>query len=235
MNKIMSISREAIEDTVKNGLLVDIFRFERALALKRKIASHSEEINDSSNGNYGLAFRAISSALTTEAILAASRLNDNPSKKYPTRCLRGLLSYLEKYHEDLPDIREELQLLETLSARENTDILIHCVKHSPNGFAGELKRYVFFELETSPLLEHGLELRTFRDKVLAHNENSENVISPFWSSIEEIVELAKFVVGVLGWSYLSTAYSVNGEYILTNDALRPSVCMDRLVRSLYAE
>lgn len=231
----MSISREAIEDTVKKGLLGDIFRFERALALKRKIGSHSEAINDSSNGNYGLAFRAISSALSTEAVLAASRINDNPSKKYPTRCLRGLLSYLEKYHEELPDIREEFQLLHTLSARGNTDSLIQCVKHSPNEFSGELKRYVSFELETTPLLEYGLELRTFRDKALAHNENTENVNSPFWSSIEEIVELAKFVVGVLGWSYFSTAYSVNGEYILTNDALRPSVCMERLVRDLYAK
>ncbi|WP_237133822.1 hypothetical protein [Pseudohongiella sp. O18] len=229
----MSISREAIEDTVKNGLIGDIFRFERALALKRKIASHSELINDTSNGNYGLAFRTIDSSLSTEAILAASRINDNPSKKYPTRCLRGLLSYLEKYHEELPDIREEFQLLHALSAREGTETLLHCVKHSPNEFSGELRRYVIVELESTPLLEYGIELRNFRDKALAHNENAENVNSPFWSSIKEIVELAKFVVGVLGWSYLSTAYSVSGEYILTSDALRPSLCIDRLIGDLY--
>jgi len=229
----MSISRNFIEDTVKNGLLGDIFRFERNLALIRKIVEHTSTINDSSNGNYGMAFNSIKSALSTEAVLAATRINDKPNDQYPTRCLRGLLKYLEQFHRELPCLREEYQLLKLLYTRDNTENLIDCVKNSPNDFPIELKRYVFFELEVSPLVELSQELKTYRDKVLVHNENVENVNSPLWVSIEELITLAKFVVGVLGWAYFSTSYSVNGEYILTSDAIRPSICLDRLIRKLY--
>lgn len=229
----MSISRESIEDTVKNGLLGDIFRFERNLALIRKIVEYASLINDSSNGNFGRAFNSIKSALSTEAVLAATRINDKPNNRYPTRCLRGLLKYLEQFHRELPCLREEYQLLQLLSTRDNTKYLIDCVKNSPNDFSVELKRYVFFELEVTPLVDLSQELKTYRDKVLAHNENAENIVSPHWVSIEELISLAKFVVGVLGWAYFSTAYSVNGEYILTRDAMRSSICLDRLIKRLY--
>jgi len=229
----MSISRESIEDTVKNGLLGDIFRFERNLALIRKIVEYSELINDSSNGNFGLAFHSIRSALSTEAVLAATRINDKPNSRYPTRCLRGLLGYLEQFHEELPCLREKHQLLLLLSTRDNTRHLMESVQNAPHDFSIELKRYVFFELEVSPLVELTQELKTYRDKVLAHNENAENIVSPLWVSIEELISLAKFVVGVLGWAYFSTAYSANGEYILTRDAMRSSICLDRLIKQLY--
>lgn len=229
----MSITREFIKDSVEKGLLIDIFRFEQSLALIRKIAEYSNVINNSSNGNFGRAFGAINAALSTEAVLSASRINDNPSKKYPTRCLKGLLKYLEDYNDDLPSLKEKHQLITVLQTRDDTKILIDCVRDEPQEFCKQLKRYVSFKLEVSPLLELNYELKTYRDKVLAHNEKVESIISPLWVSIEELISLAKFVVSALGWAYFSTAYSFNGDYISTRDAQRSSKCLDRLINQLY--
>lgn len=69
---------------------------------------------------------------------------------------------------------------------------------------------------------------------MAHNEAS-ITNGPTWLALNELVEFAKYIVGVLGWAYLSTAYSINGNYILTSDAKEPSFAMTRLLNKIYKD
>ncbi len=231
----MSFSRDHIEDIVKEGLVHDIFRFERARGLQKSMFEYSNEISSKEKGNFGPTFQAIHSALTTEAVLAVARIFDSPSQKYPTRCLRGLLNYLGKYSSDLPSIREPYQLCRSLEARNAPVALINSINENPKAFPKLLNKYIRDELKGESLKSALSSLKNVRDKVLAHNENASVKEGPMWASLESLVDLSIYLVGALGWAYFSTAYTANGEYALTRDALRPSIGLTRLLKKVYEE
>lgn len=231
----MSVSREAIEDIVKEGLVKDIFRFERARSIQKIMHDRSDAIGSKDNGNFGSTFHALHYALTTEAVLAVARIFDNPSKEYPTRCTKGLFAHLEKYSEELPAIKEPYQLQLSLSTRATPEGLIACIDKNPIEFPVRLRAYIETEFSAPPLSEAFEKLKTQRDKVHAHNERAFINEGPTWTYLEALVELAKYLVGALGWAYFNTAYTANGDYLLTNDAKRPSIGFARLLDRVYGQ
>ena len=102
----MPITRDQLEDLVKQGLVADIFKMERSHASLKTIGTKAAAINAAGAGNFGELFGSLQTALQTEAMLAAARLCDPPNKKYPTRCIRGLLDYLETHSNKLPPIKD---------------------------------------------------------------------------------------------------------------------------------
>ncbi len=229
----MNISREAIEDMVKEGLVKDIFRFERARSIQKVMYDRSDIIGSKENGNFGSTFHVLRYALTTEAILAVARIFDKPSKRYPTRCTKGLLEHLEKYSEELPVIREPYQLKLSLQTRVVPEELVICMDKNPAEFPIQLSTYIKTELSTSPLSQSLEKLETLRSKVHAHNERTVINEGLAWHSLEALIELAKYFVGALGWAYFNTAYALNGIYILTKDANRPGIGFAGLLDRVY--
>lgn len=65
----MTIPQGELKRVLDEGLVSDIFRFDRARRLLSVIADRSSEI-DTGPGNYGTFFVAIHAALTTEAVMA---------------------------------------------------------------------------------------------------------------------------------------------------------------------
>jgi hypothetical protein len=70
-------------------------------------------------------------------------------------------------------------------------------------------------------------------KSLAHNEHVAAIDAPTWNALIDLLDLAKRVVGILGWAYFSTAYTIDGEYLMSEDAQRASYALDRLLNILY--
>jgi hypothetical protein len=229
----MPISREDLEAVVRDGLVSDIFRAERAIAILKVSGTRSDEINRG-HGNYGELFGALQNALTTEAILALARIYDMPDRRFATRCLTGVLDFLNAQQDELPAIREPHQLELSLRAMQAPQQLLTVARERPNDFAptfGTFARALMAVPERTAALEG---LKRLRDKALAHNEHVAPFEGPSWNALIELTELAKQIVGVLGWAYFSTAYTPDGKYLLTEDARRPSRALDRLLNSLLA-
>ncbi|GEM_PF-2163003 len=229
----MSISRVDIEDMVKNGLVRDIFKMERSLELVIKMIDRSSELDSKGNGNFTELFSIIHSALKIDSLLAAARVYDTPSKKYPTRCLKGVLEYLSDNKNDLPRIREPYQLQQHLETMNAPQELIMVIKNDPINFAPMFSLFVSSLLEYPSRLDALDKLKQVRDKVIAHNEQTETISYPSIESLRDLINISKDVVGALGWAYFSMGYVINGEYILTDDARRSSVALNRLLDKIY--
>jgi hypothetical protein len=227
------ISRVDIEDVVKEGIAKDIFRMEQAFELLKRIGERANDINNQRRGRHSKLFGIFQTALKTESILAAARVYDTPSTAYPTRCLRGVLQYLVNNNDDLPSIREPYQLQLSLQSMGAPTALLEIIENEPKKFAPEFAAHISSLLD-SPLRVDALDkLKTVRDKAFAHNEQASRISGPTWESLQDLIHIAKKVVGVMGWAYFSTAYVINGQYILTDDARRPTYALDDLLDVLY--
>ena len=110
-----------------------------------------------------------------------------------------------------------------------------CVEKTPTLFPCQLADYVESLLDEPSRRESLDKLRDLRDKGLAHSEHVEKIVGPTWTAIAELTEIAKWFVGVLGWAYLSTAYVVDGKYVLSADARRPSISVNPAVDRLCSD
>jgi AbiU2 len=228
----VSITRTQIEDLVKSGLVADIFGMETSYSLLKAIGTNASVINAPGAGNFGELFGALQKSLRTEAILAVARLYDPPSRRYPTRCIKGLPDYLETNADNLPPIRELFNLKQELTRIGMSDDRILLASSDEKAFAKALSQHFKAILNDPQTLETINKLKDIRDKSIAHNEQTTQITGPTWSGLEKLIGHAKDLTGVLGWAYLSTAYVINGEYILTSDAELPSRAMNRLLRKV---
>jgi hypothetical protein len=228
----MAITRDELEDLVKQGLVSDIFKMERAYYLLVAIGEHASTANDRPFGNFGELFGTFQEALQTEAVLAAARLYDKPSSKYPTRCILGVLDFLEKNHGQLPPIKEIYNLKLALRDLNFSNDDIDLASTTEPAFALALVNHFRAMVNDPKTLSVVGALKTIRDKTIAHNERASGISGPTWGGLRKLIDDAKSIVGVLGWAYFSTVYVLNGEYILTSDAQNPSRALRRLVTRL---
>lgn len=213
--------------------MADIFRMERAHALLRTIGTRAAILNDRTRGNFGELFNSLQTALTADCVIAVARIYDPPSRRYPTRCMRYVLEFLRKNREELPSIRERYQLELALRAAGVEAQLAPFMSHGPARFADALVDHFLAILESEDTQRAIEALKTLRDKAIAHNEDVETVAGPTWQSLSELVRHAKYLVGILGWASLDTAYFVNGEFILSEDAVRADRALNRLIGQVY--
>ena len=225
------LTRDYIEDIVKEGLVKDIFKMEQSYELIKTIGSKTNELSNGKLQTYNELFGTIQYALQTETLLAAARIYDSPSKKYPTRCLRGVLQYLSDNTNELPSIREPYQLSLHLKYMIAPLGLINIASSGSELFAQYFSTYVDNLLNEPERIEALDKLKQFRDKVLAHNEKVDYEISgPTWGALKDLIGISKNVVGALGWAYFSVAYVIDGEYILSEDILKTSNALNKLFK-----
>jgi len=111
------MSIDKFEDLVKNGLVADIFKADRAFYTMKEVGESSNKINKNEPSSFRELFGTIQDALQSETLLATSRLFDRPSKFYPTRCIEGTLDYLIKNKSSLPEITNKPNLKRLLTSQ----------------------------------------------------------------------------------------------------------------------
>jgi hypothetical protein len=229
----MPIPRGQLESAVRDGLVPDIFRLERAASVLESIGRRAAQIN-AGRGHFGELFGALQAALTTEAIMAVARLFDVPNRTYPTRCVRNVLQHLREHAADFPEILESHQLKVTLRAMHAPDHLETCIDDAPQNFCVQFADFIDSLIDDPERQVALTKLKAIRDKSLAHNEHVAPPDGPTWNAISDFAAIAKNTVGVLGWAYFRTGYMIHGEYGLTQDATRASNAATRLIDYLYA-
>lgn len=204
----MNKSVKEIQDILEKGLRNDVFRAERAIAIHQEIANYAEKINKSDK-HKKILFKYLQNLTVSEAVLCTSKLFD-PVGKYPTRSILTLLNLLNKKCEDLPEIREKHNTKQELKYLNAPEFLIEKVDSSDHS---EFPKYFYYhyhsiinDFETENLLN---EIKTYRDKTVAHNERVNESLIVKWDSVFQLIKIAKEIIGIIGWAYLNTVYVHN--------------------------
>jgi len=228
----MTLSKEELDEMVKAGAVTDIFKAERAYAVLKTIGENAEAIN-ASERNVGEVFGVLQGHAQTEALIAVARLYDRPSKRYPTRCLQALLGELEAKAADLPPITQKYNLAQELTRQGMSADEVALVNSAPDvDVTRAMMAFLRGRLDAPDAMEAVERVKNVRDKRIAHNEAAHAVEGPTWKAVLRLLTLAKEIVGLVGWAYLSTVYLHEGRYFLSDNAERPGLAMRRVLEGL---
>lgn len=222
------ITKQQLNDIVLHGIATDIFIAERAYAMFKTIGEQSHILL---GNDYQGFFKSAQEAFKDQFLLAMSRLFDSPSDRNFTRCIRGLIDFLARNSFRLPEIIERENLWHVMKdANFDNETLELVLKNHKD--VEVLKRIVghYETLLNSPENSRKLlKLREIRDRRLAHNELKKSSSSELTETINIItfkdlfglLNIAKQFVGIIGWSFMSMVFIIDGSYHLTDDAERP--------------
>jgi hypothetical protein len=222
---------EELKDIIKNGLVSDILKMERAYCLHKAIGTNADILNARENGNFGELFGAFQGAMESEAVLAVARVYDMPSKRHPTRCIRRALDLMEQNSESLPEIVEAYNTRLHLEASGANREVIQSVSAGKTVFINLYVPYVRGILDSDETLANVKKLKDLRDKRIAHNDAA-TIVGPTWEALNDLIKQAQHFVGLVGWAFFSTVYVNDDTYLLSSDAQRPARALHRLATLL---
>ena len=222
---------EELKDIIKNGLVSDIFKMERAYHLHKAIGDNADIFDDSANGNFGELFGTVQGAMESEAVLAVARVYEKPGKRHPTRCIRRALDLMEQNSEELPDIVEAYNTQLHLEGFGACTEVVRSVSLGKAQFITLYVPYIRDILNSDEILSKVGRLKDLRDKRIAHNDPAA-IVGPTWDALNELILQAQQFVGVVGWAFFGTVYIIDDSYLLSSDAQRPSRALNRLVTLL---
>jgi hypothetical protein len=216
----METARSHLKDIIEHGILSNISEAEEALALYRSVSIHAKSINAATFGQF---FGRLQDILRNHLFLALTRLFEEV-RSYPIRSIPAAVKVL---NEDAKDL-----LVEQRTALADIEISYGFLETT--GAQPEITQVVsrYFGDRLRSLAPKVKSLRNHRDKFIAHSEaiSAEDLPAIHTQDIHELLDFAKHFTHTIRLAYLSTpcAY-VSGEYMLTSDAFRASVCLERLL------
>lgn len=191
---------ENIKKIIKEGILNDLHICERCFRLNKSINDSKKKIpkgvkTDIAGILYNLTY--------TELVLSLARIYDNPSGKYPTRCLKALYNYLETNVSTLCLQESKDIVLSRMSKMKMHNDLIDCLSQTSESNFNQVAHSYLETIELNdPIYPAVQNIKKIRDKFVAHNEDvTIDTIVPY-SDVEQLLIHAKFVV-----SFFSVAYT----------------------------
>jgi len=208
---------ETIIDIIKPGLLRDLHIAERSFTLNKQINLSQKDIPA---GNKTQIAKMLFDLTYTEMVLALCRLYDNPSKKYPTRCIKQLYQLFKA-----SDYQIEMKRSSVTALRELKHLL-----DFPEMFAllkskidADFNRTVVEYLETievnDPTFLSINNIKQIRDKVLEHSEAIQLDTSIPYENIEVLINHAKEVLSFFALCYSEVHLTKNGDFYLSHESL----------------
>jgi hypothetical protein len=222
---------ENIKDVLEVGIVSDLFKAQRSYYVHRMIGKHAKEINKAKRHQREV-FVLLQNLMFSDMTLALTKLFDTP-KKYPTRCILTLIDQLKELSINAPAIIETIQLIDQVRVHEFPDILIQDVNEK--NFTGFTQHFAWHieSMYYYPGFQKKIEeLKTVRDKHIAHNEATEIQHKARYKTFEDLIYYCQSVVSIVGMAYFSTIYSLNEKYLLQDDAKRISYQLEHLMKDL---
>ena len=220
-----------LDSFIKTGIVPDLLKAEDAYNVIKVIGENSAKINDSEfDIKYSMAyFQKIS---INEFVMSLSREFDNKSSKNKTRCLSLLIDELIRSPSSFPDVMEDYQTIKQLELfGYNDTIIASLTSKNYNQFT---KRLGMSFLTKYANLKTEIEtIKKWRDKTLAHNDESNSVTKIVFRDSERLIDFAWEIVTILGWAYLNTAYGFEGKNDLREDFQRKSNDLKTLINRLF--
>jgi AbiU2 len=225
---------DKINDYFTQGLIAQTFQAERNILIWQYIADEAaflKSLDEHHQKLYGFLQRSAQ----TNYVLALGKLFDQPSNKYPTRCILSFLSLLtDPSLSPIPII--ETTSTKKLLAQQNCPIeLIESVESDdsrdfPENFA---KHYTEQYNEPGLQAEIG-KMKQMRDKAEAHNEEIDTLSLQF-STTSTLQKFALEIISVFGMAYHSTGWAENDHSMITISAKRNAAFVELSIRDLKNE
>ncbi len=209
---------DKIKDILETGIVSDLFKAQRSLYVHRIIGKHSKDINNAMRYQREI-FVLLQNLTFSDMTLALTKLYDKPNKHYPNRCILALIKVLKEYAEDSPTIILDHQLIETIGLHGLPDFLINDIKIKD--YSGFTQHYALHleSMYNHPDLQQKIEeLKSVRDKHIAHNEATTVQHRAQYKTFEDLISFCQPIVSVVGLAYFSKVYSLNEKYVLQDAA-----------------
>lgn len=218
------MSKQKLEKII-DGLIIEIYKAEEALALYNKISDNAVDINAK---NFGSFFSSIQRNLLDSIFLSLSKIYEynesNEVKSIPS--IRKLLHHNHAIEViEYPNLARDLKHFfnYTLLA-EKTDITIN----------QELSDFI---KGTNPYNGRiSSAIKDSRDKLIVHldtNVNQDNLDKITWNDVNKLIKYSKELVSTISNAYLSICYiDDNGRCAQTSEAQRASACLTRLLTKI---
>ncbi|HLP94145.1 MAG TPA: hypothetical protein VK168_08915 [Saprospiraceae bacterium] len=211
--------------------VAEIFKAEKSYFLIDQISQNAHAINNARHGHFKPLFAHLQSVLYRDVIMCLARIYDKPNNKHETLGLQYLLKKMRESANEFPSISENQHFQKELERAGMPEEIIYKLKQmkdSPESAVIEVANFFSGKAKSKELKPKITSLETLRNKKLAHNDNIEAIETTLTSKdILDLIEFAKKFIGVLGW-FFNTAYSINGEYILTDDSKRDSFTLKNI-------
>lgn len=238
-SEMKQITRGELEQRVL-GLTTDIFIAERAYSMLQEIGDQRKQIEKLSG--FKELLLTMQAACKDQFLIATARLFDKALNGYETTCVYGLLSYLKKNAAYLPKVIEWSNLIQTMTDYQFDPEIIKIAEEEQSGERLVHAIVGHFEdlLKSESIKPHLTSLKRLRDKKLAHNELIRDTdiqlrdtlpITTF-KDLKSLIEIAKSLVGVVGWAWMNTVFVHDGDYTFTSGATRPANSVGRLIEKL---
>lgn len=197
-----------LENIITKGLVKDAFKSEQALNVYNFLAQNSKLIN-SKEENISKSFGYLQQLSKIEFVISLARIYDKSSLRNKTRCFESAIEFIINKHDSLGpqiDIEENNQLKELSIPDEIIELLDQQDKSCFN-----LKLGLFYKRKLEINSNKISKLKTWRDKLLAHNEDYDKVVSIAYTDVNDLLDLVWNFISVIGLTYLNQRYSLNGD------------------------
>ena len=104
-----------IEEILNNGMVIDVFKTEKAFAVYNKIGEYANELNNSCFSTTN-SFRYYQKLAFNEGILSLARLYDKKNNFYPNRCIDSLVKKIKSSLQDPPEIVGKAKVIDKIDA-----------------------------------------------------------------------------------------------------------------------
>ncbi len=147
-------------------------------------------------------------------ILALAKVFDNPSKKYPTRCILSFLKLLQSNSSKAVQIIETSNTKRLLQENNCPDELINAVTSIDKSLFPKLLSQYYLEKYKGKNFQNDVSiLKLLRDKVVAHNEARDELNFNF-DVAERLLNFAYEIISIYGMAYHNTIWKIeNTSYV----------------------
>lgn len=225
---------DEIEEYIKRGIVGQIFEAEISLIIWDKIAGHRDKY-DKQDAVTKKLFSYIQRSSGTNYILNTAKIFDNPSKKYPTRCLLSFFDLVENKI-GFPQIENDTGLIKLLKEYKCSETLISKVKNSDStAFAKEFCLYYRQKYADDSIKKDIDEVKFARDKYIAHNEDMKVNGRVEMKTFRNLLDFATEVVSVFSFAYFNSRWTLNNKSLIKESAEKDSyfikATLDKLIKN----
>jgi hypothetical protein len=207
---------EKINDFFNKGIVFECFQAERNILIWKYVADEVEFLKKQDHHIQSM-YSFIQFSAQMNFILSLAKIFDNPSKKYPTRCILSFLDIIDENSQSAVEIIETTNTIRLLKENNCSLALINSVLSEDKSLFVKLFSNEYKERFKDLNLQNDIsQLKILRDKVVAHNEDVGELSLPF-DVTQRLIDFTSEIISIFGMAYHSSVWQTeNISFIKIN-------------------
>jgi hypothetical protein len=222
----MIVKRSAAEsdlDDISRGVADDVFLAELSRRFLEQLDEAVQRINNTGIGKLFVANLQI--ILQHALVLSVTRIYEPYCPRNPGRTLPAAIRHIEVHATALP-VPNRASLVDYLASHGHSRDAVDALRNEQlsltfaKALAAEIPRPD--TAATSPLSQALAQLKTVRDKAIAHHDrvSPSSLLIPGWVHLVTLIDTARAALTLVARAYLSVGYNLDGDAALPAHSLR---------------